>query len=174
MSRVVGNFVLFQVLWFAAVLGAAEGASWWALPVLIAMLAWTPLTGAAVLPDLRLVTIGLAVGIIFEICFIASGAIAYEAQWANWAPPLWILALWAGFAMSFNHSMAWMCQRPVIACVFGGIGAVLSLLAGMKLGAAQPLLPDWQVALIYGASWALLVPVLALIARPRAVAVTAS
>lgn len=174
MSRVIGNFILFQLLWFAAVLGAAQGASWWALPVLVAMLAWTPMTGAALMPDLRLVAIGIAIGIVFEICFIASGAIAYQAQWSNWAPPLWIIALWAGFAMSFNHSMAWMCRRPLVACVFGGIGAVLSLLAGMRLGAAEPLLPDWQVALIYGTSWALLVPLLALVARQSMVEARAS
>lgn len=167
MSRVVGNFVLFQLLWFAAVLGAAQGASWWALPVLIAMLAWTPITGASLLADLRLLIIGVAIGLVFEIAFIASGAIAYQAQWSNWAPPVWIIALWAGFAISFNHSMAWLCQRPGLACVFGGTGAVLSLLAGLRLGAAEALMPSWQVALIYGLSWAVLVPALGLLARQR-------
>lgn len=166
MSRVVGNFVLFQVLWFAAVLGAAQGDSWWALPVLFAMLAWTPMTGASLFADLRLVAIGLALGLMFEVCFIATGAIAYKAQWFQWAPPMWIMLLWAGFAMSFNHSMAWLTQRPLVAGIFGGFGAVLSLLAGVRLGAAEALLPDWQVALIYGFSWALLVPLLAWVARP--------
>lgn len=165
MARNVGNFVLFQVLWFAAVGGAAAGFSLLALPVLLAMLGWSLATGGPLKSDGLLMLFGLVMGFLFEVLFLASGVLVYEAQMNGWAPPVWILLLWAGFAMTFNHSMAWLRGRALLAVVMGASGSVLSLFAGVKLGAAEVQAPALTVALIYGASWAVLVPALASLAE---------
>lgn len=164
MARNIGNFVLFQMLWFAAVLGAAKGFSWLALPVLACMFGWAAVTGARARDDVLLAVAGLGVGILFEVMFLSSGLIRYEEQALSWAPPLWILALWAGFAMSFNHSMAWLQDRWLACVVLGAFGSASSLYAGISFGAAQPNAPIWAVSMVYGFSWAVLVPVLAWVA----------
>lgn len=164
MARNVGNFVLFQLLWFAAVGGAAAGFDWLAGPVLLAMLGWSVMTGGIWPSDSLLMLAGLVIGFVFEVLFLASGVLVYEAQFAAWAPPVWILFLWAGFAMTFNHSLAWIRGRYGLAVLFGSLGSVSSLFAGVKLGAAEALAPFWTVCVIYGASWAVLVPLLARLA----------
>ena len=164
MARNVGNFVLFQVLWFAAVGGAAIGFSMLALPVLLAMFGWSLMTGGPLRADGFMLLAGVLIGLLFEVLFLASGVLAYQGQSLEWAPPLWILMLWAGFAMTFNHSMAWVRGRSLLAVLLGACGSVLSLFAGVRLGAAEVLAPAWTVAVIYGASWAVMVPALAWLA----------
>ena len=161
LSAVVGNFILFQILWFAAVVGAARGLGWPAPLALVALLAWTWVSGGNLRADLRLVVIGLATGVVFEVALLASGLIRYELQWLALFPPLWILCLWAGFAQSFLYSLAWMRRRWWLAAVFGGVGAVMSLYAGLRFGAAQPLQGTLPLLAVYGVGWALLVPWLA-------------
>ena len=163
-SAVVGNFILFQLLWFAAVLGAAAGQQWPAPLALLALLGWTQLTGGSVRADLRLVLIGLATGMVFEVLLLGGGLISYQLQWWQYVPPLWILCLWAGFAQSFLYSMAWMRQRLLVAAVFGGVGSVMSMYAGLRFGAAQPPLGTVPLLVAYGLGWSVLVPFLAWLA----------
>lgn len=163
-SAVIGNFVLFQLLWFAAVLGAAASLSWPAPLALLALLGWTRLTGGSLRSDLRLVLIGLATGMVFEVLLLGSGLIHYQLQWWQYVPPVWILCLWAGFAQSFLYSMAWMRQRLWLASVFGGVGSVMSMYAGLQFGAAQPLQGNVPLLVAYGLGWSVLVPFLAWLA----------
>jgi hypothetical protein len=163
-SAIIGNFILFQLLWFAAVLGAAAGLHWPAPLALLALLCWTRLTGGSVRADLRLVLIGLATGMVFEVLLLASGLIRYQLQWWLYLPPLWILCLWAGFAQSFLYSMAWMRQRLWLASVFGGVGSVMSMYAGLRFGAAQPPQGTLPLLVAYGLGWSVLVPFLAWLA----------
>ncbi len=158
-----GNFILFHLLWLAAIFGAVQGSSLWALAVLALQL----LHGAWVAPfrrDVLIVLSGLLVGLCFEIALIASGLIEYRLQSSSWAPPLWILVLWAGFAQAFNHSLAWLQQRLLLAGVAGGVASMVSLYAGLRFGAATS--PQTLVLLaVYGLSWSLMVPLLAWLAE---------
>jgi hypothetical protein len=163
----IGNFVLFQLLWFGAVLGAAHGLVWPAPLALLALLGWTRFRGASVRADLRLVGLGLATGVAFELLLLASGLIRYRLQWWDVLPPLWILCLWAGFAQTFLYSMAWLRSRLWLAAIFGGLGSVMSLYAGLRFGAAEPLQGLLPLLLSYGIGWALLVPWLAWLAAER-------
>jgi hypothetical protein len=163
----LGNFALFQLLWFSAVLGAAHGVAWPAPLALVALLVWTRVRGANLRADLRLVGLGLATGVAFEVLLLAAGLIRYQLQWWSMLPPLWILCLWAGFSQTFLYSMAWLRTRLWLASLFGGVGSVMSLYAGLRFGAAEPgqgLLP---LLLAYGVGWALLVPWLAWLAAER-------
>ena len=168
LSATIGNFVLFQLLWFAAVLGAAAGWHWPAPLALAALLLWTHVTGGDLRADLRLVLLGLGTGVVFEILLLATGLIRYELQWWAALPPLWILCLWAGFAQSFLYSLAWMRGRWMVAAIFGGVGAAMSLYAGLRFGAAQPLHGELPLLLLYGVGWAVLVPWLAWLAADSA------
>jgi len=58
--------------------------------------------------------------------------------------------------------------RWLVAAVFGGVGAVMSLFAGLRFGAAQPLQGEMALLAVYGAGWALLVPWLAWLAADSA------
>ena len=49
--------------------------------------------------------------------------------------PLWILFLWTGFALTLNHSMSWLLNKPKLGTVFIFIGAPLSYFSADKLNA---------------------------------------
>lgn len=157
----IGNFILFQVLWFAAIFGAASGRS---LPVFVALsllLLWGCLWRSPWRADLRMALAGLLVGLSVEPLWLSLGLIEYRLQSVALLPPAWILALWVGFAVTFNYSLSWLQGRLLLAAVFGASGSVLSVLAGVRFAAADAPAGLLPLALVYGAAWAVLVPALA-------------
>lgn len=55
--------------------------------------------------------------------------------WSNSIVPIWILALWLGFATTLNVSLAWMQGKTITAVLFGAVGGPLAYLGAQKLGA---------------------------------------
>jgi hypothetical protein len=122
-----GNVIGFQLVWLASIGGA--GAGWaWAGPVaamvfVAAMLAF----GGKRSDDLRMLAIALPLGLALDSGFAASGWLVYAepGPWPALAPA-WIVSLWAGFALTLNHSMAFLRARPAAAAVFGLVGGPLA------------------------------------------------
>jgi drug/metabolite transporter (DMT)-like permease len=73
---------------------------------------------------------------------------------------LWILLLWAGLALTLNHSLAWLQSRLMLAAVLGGVSSPLSYLAAERLGAVDIVTESgvWFIGL--GLSWAVALPLL--------------
>ncbi|MBQ0752770.1 MAG: DUF2878 domain-containing protein [Gammaproteobacteria bacterium] len=160
----VGNFVLLHALWLAAVFGAASGTNAWAASVLVVMLLFGMMFSRHRRSDVVMVFAGVFVGVIFESLLIHSKLIEYKLMLHEDLPPLWILALWMGFSQSFNYSLRWLMPRPVLAAVLGAVMSVISVLSGIHIGAADSPYPI-LLAVVYGAVWACVVPLLAVTAR---------
>lgn len=155
------NYGLLQAAWFGCVLGAAGGATWiaWASGALVLAVHFALVRDRRA--DIVLVGAAVAFGLVTET--ISRGVRAYDVPGDPFPWPLapsWIVLLWAVFATTLRHCMAWMRGRLVVAALFGAVGGPLSLSGGAKLGAveisADPLL-FWGVV---GAQWALAMPVL--------------
>jgi len=71
--------------------------------------------------------------------------------------------LWMIFAMTLNHSLAWLSQKYYLSILFGAIGGPLAYIAGEKLGAITLLSSNSIIMLCVG--WALITPVLLIIAN---------
>lgn len=139
------NYALYQVGWFACVLGAA-----WQRPVTgfaIAVL----LTGAHLWLaaergiEARLLALALALGVAVESFQVWSGTYRFTSGTVvAWTSPPWLLWMWAQFATTFRYSLRQVMLRPLRAALFGVVGGPLAFLAGQGLGAvtlAHPLLP---------------------------------
>lgn len=176
--QMAGNVVGFQAVWLASIGGAGAGLAW-AGPVAAAVfvaatLAW----GGKRAEDLRMLVVALPLGFILDSAFAASGWLVYaEAQpWVSLAP-VWIWSLWAGFALTLNHSMAFLRDRPVSAALFGLVGGPLAYWTAA--GAFDAVSFGAPVAWVLGAlaaGWAVALPLLfalerLLWARARQVAV---
>jgi len=158
----VVNAVLFQATWFACVLGAAAQLLWpglLALALLALSLARRPGLGI----DLTLAGLAVAVGFVLDSLWIHFAVLDYQgAQWA----PAWILALWAGVALTLRHSLSLFLPRPLIGGVLAGCCAPLSYLAGERFGAAS--VPDAWNLIWVALCWAVLFTLsFALVARLR-------
>lgn len=152
-----GNFVLFHLLWGAAIFGAVAGTNLWAALTLGIMIVQGLTVTRRWRVDALLIASGTLVGVVFEILLLQTGAIEYALQEVSWFPPFWIIALWIGFAQSFNHSLNWLTKYYLFAALLGGIGSVASVFSGIHFGAAQtsnPLL----LGLVYAIGWGMLIP----------------
>lgn len=171
--RNLSNFALFQLVWFACVLGAARGNGWIGP---LAALAFAGIELALSRERARVLGYFLGVallGSLLDTLLLRLGLTAY-ARAADPAPaalvPLWISALWLAFAALPPRSLAWLRPRPALAALLGALGGPLSFLGAARLGAVS--LPAGQLGLVALAlEWALLTPLLlALVPSPAAVA----
>jgi len=160
-----GHLILLQLLWPAAVFGAIQGVTWPGVLIVLAMPCWSLARGLPPRRDLRMAFTGILMGAVFETVLLGLGLVEYRLMAAPGLAPVWILMLWAGFALHFHHCLAWLRRRRGWAAVLGALGGPVSVLIGAGLGAAT--LPRGPLALVlfYGACWALLVPLLAWLAE---------
>ncbi|MEO5844073.1 MAG: DUF2878 domain-containing protein [Caldimonas sp.] len=154
------NLVLFQLAWFAAVLGAAY--RWPALGTACVLAAVAVhIAGAARRRDeLAFVAIVVAVGFLSESAVALQGHIVYPSgQPVAWLAPYWIVALWALLATAPNVTLRWLKRRPALAALLGAVFGPASFVAGVRLGGAR--FVDATPALVTLAlTWAVLMPLL--------------
>jgi hypothetical protein len=156
----VANALLFQAGWLAAVLGAARGLPWLGLAAAAVAVAWHLARAPRALPELGLLALALAVGAVFETALVQAGLLRFETEsLVAGSAPLWMMALWAVFATTLNVSLRLLRGRPVVAALFGAVGAPLAYYAGGRLGALE--FVDMHAALAaVGAGWLVLTPAL--------------
>ena len=164
-KNVVINFILFQIGWFACVIGAAKQMPWLGVIVVAAIVAWH--LSQAIQPKLEvyLIVITIIIGAIYDQTMLQNNLLTYQAHgWSTSLTPAWILALWAEFATILNVSLRWMKNikswgKWLIALLFGAIGGPLAYIAAARLGAVQlDNLPLSYVGLSLG--WAIITPLL--------------
>jgi hypothetical protein len=164
--RLICNLVLYQASWFACVLGAAQGHAWIGLALTaIAVIVAAGLSGTP-RRIVLLALLGVAVGTAVETTMLASGLASYaEPGSAPPLPPLWMIALWVGFAINTHELLGWMMGRPGLQAAFGLIGAPIAYLAGEKLGAMTFLEPRLGGLALIAGLWAVAFPALMALAR---------
>jgi len=132
------NAALFQITWFACVIGSAKGLVWPAFAS-CAALAVYQLQGKRRHPsDVTLILASIGLGLIVDSIWVQSGWLIFSDQRPfSFLAPVWIIVLWVGFAMTINHSLAWLDRHPILPIAMGFIGGPMSYLAGLKLGAVE-------------------------------------
>lgn len=153
------NFVLFQLAWFANVIGAANEMPWFGVFVTFAILCWHFLKTHQPKVELLLLTFALMIGACFDQLMLVSTLVQYESHgWSDAVVPVWILALWLAFASTLNWSLAWMQGRYLIGMLFGAAGGPMAYFAADNLGAVSIHSNTSYIAL--GMGWAIITPVL--------------
>ena len=165
MIRLVVNIALYQLAWLACVMGAAAYQPLWGYAAAGAAVAWHLWQAPRALPEGLLLLAAAVVGAVFEAFLVRAG-------WVRVAPelltagivPLWMVALWAAFATTFNVSLRTLRAKPWLVAVLGLAGGPLAYAAGERLGAFA-----WQDAVAalvaIGLGWGLLLPLLLKAAR---------
>jgi len=158
------NFVLFQLAWFACVLGAANSLPWLGVAITMLVLAWHFYHSKQAKYELVLILAALLIGAVFDQLMLSMNWVNYQAHgWSQNLVPVWILALWLAFASTLNLSLAWMQGRYLIAVLFGGGGGPLAYFGAEKLGAVS--LSGTTSLITLGIGWAMITPLLLVVAR---------
>ena len=161
------SLIGYQLVWFAAVIGAGRGLAW---PGIVGMLLYAACQLAAARhykADLSLMATAIVLGLLVDGGLIRTGLASYAAPWPSAAlAPAWILALWATFAMTFTQSLRWLQTRLWLAVLLGGIGGPLAYLSASRGWQVVSFAdPAWRGLLWLGIGWALATPALAWLAR---------
>ena len=154
------NFVLFQLGWFACILGAAYGYVNWAVLFCLAVAAFHLWQSSEPMQEGVLLLKILVLGIAADTLLLQTGSLVFESKGLLPAlSPIWMWSLWVILGCTLNESMSWLKGRFVLAAVLGAITGPLSYFAGVKLGAAQ-----WgnemQALVLIGIIWAISMPLL--------------
>lgn len=164
------QFLAFDLAWAAAVAGGAGGWPWLgSMPAVLVLGLHLFLARRWFKAELVLVLAILLFGVVLEAGFMAAGLIRYAGTAPDQLlPPVWIWALWTGFASLPNGSLTWLRGRFLLQAALGAAFGPLAYWTGGKLGAAE--LAPGALAVI-GLAWALAFPTLMLLAEtlsPRA------
>ncbi len=163
--RILANVLIYQLIWFACVLGGTPGALA-SLPLLALHLVLSRVRRA----DLQLMALLLAAGLLIDGALQFFGFFSFRT--GGQPIPLWLAVVWLGLAILPHHSLSWLKGRPLLAFAFGASGGPLAYWAGVRLEAASfswPLATSILVlALIWGLFWPLAMAAASRILPPAA------
>ena len=152
------NIVLFQLGWFACVLGAANGYAREGAIVAALIVALHIARAPRPKREAMLAMAAALLGLVFESALV----------WAGWVRVddgiYWLVALWALFATTLNESLRMLQTRPWIAALFGAVGGPLAYYAGARMGALDFVQPAAMLAAL-AVGWAAATPLLLSVAR---------
>lgn len=163
LAGMAGNLVLFQVAWFACVLGAAGGRPHFGVVVAAAVVAVHLALAPRPLAELKLILVTGLLGGSWESLLVQMDWVHYRGGGIPGLPPLWIITLWLAFATTLNVSLRWLQSRPGLAALLGFAGGPLAWWGGARLGALELAEPGFTLFVI-GLGWAALMPLLMLLA----------
>ena len=160
MKPVIINFVLFQLGWFACVLGGANGLPWIGPIAATAIIMYHLSRAARPALELKLIVLAVALGTLWDSALVVAGGLSYPSgMLISDLAPYWIVALWALFSTTRNVSLKWMKGRLALAAAFGAVGGPLTYFGGSKLGGV--VLNDPVAALgALSIGWAIMMPLL--------------
>jgi hypothetical protein len=165
MGRKLLNAALFQIAWFAGILGAAKGMPWLGPLILVPVLGVHLTLAENRSGELKLLVAAGIIGFLFDTILVSTEVflpVAYLLP-RPFSPP-WMVALWLNFAATLNISLAWLRGRYLLAVLFGAIGGPLAYYSGATMGATETLPSSWgMLALALG--WGIVTPVLVWLAN---------
>ena len=154
------NFLLFQLIWFIATLGR-ESLEWLLILLLVAHLSICADRKA----ELRIMVLCAGLGSGADMTLTLMGVFVFSPAPSLLPIPIWLIALWFGFAATLRHSLSYLVTRPTIAILAAGIAAPISYGAGMRLGAVDFGLDTPFTIVLIGGLWTVLMAVFILICR---------
>lgn len=86
--------------------------------------------------ELIFITLVTAIGITLDSCLLQLSLFQFDHEQSA-IIPFWLITLWACFAATLRHSLAFLQQHLLLPVIFGGVLVPLSYFAGEMLGAVS-------------------------------------
>ncbi len=159
------NIIGYQLMWLAAVWGAGHGLWWPGVAAAAVFVTWG-LARRGARTDLVLMAFVVPIGCAMDSLLAASGLVAYGAPVPSvHLAPLWIAAIWCSFALTLRHTFRFLFGRPLLAALFGALGAPLAYLGAARGWSAIAFgHGPWPALAALAALWALAMPLMLYIA----------
>ena len=155
------NVVLYQIGWFAIVLGAAHGRPWLGSGVALALVAIHLILAHGRLRQVSLIFVAAIVGLGLDSLQLSLGIFRFPSGMVvDWLAPPWDVVLWMQFATILPFCLIWLSRRYVLSSVLGLVGGPLAFYTGEQLGAVLFLPPRAVHFMLLGLVWAMAFPTL--------------
>jgi len=163
------NFIGYQITWFIVVDSAARNHASIGLAAAAAFVGGQLVLSAWCAVDLRLIAGALILGATIDGALSALGWVRYaDAAFAlpPGGAPVWILSLWAAFALTLSRSLAWLQRRPWLAALLGAGGGPLAYWSAERGFNAVEFVPPQERAVIgLALGWVVAIPTLLYLLR---------
>lgn len=160
------NLVGYQLVWFAIVISASRGQPMWGIAAALAFIALQFHYSTTRSADSRALVAAFLCGFLLDGALVSTGWLQYASPLINLPAPVWILSLWLAFAMTLNHSMAFLRGKPLLAAVLGGIGGPMAYLGAARgFDAVIFATPAWRGILLLAIGWASALATLAVLTQ---------
>ena len=155
---VIIQYGLFKVSWLLAAWGAVAGpplSYWGAFPFFVFLILHVAYTKKVW--ELWYALAVAALGTVIDTVYNATGLIDYNGTYPylNFLAPIWITAIWAGLAVTLDHSLKVLIGKPVWTFVVGAVFGPLAYWTGEEMGAIRFAFDDWTTMGILAVPWGL-------------------
>lgn len=145
----IAYFIAFKLCWLALV--------YWQYLLMLPVLLYWGLAMMRLQRKARLAVLLLTLcGVLLDSVLVASG-------WLNFTGstllPLWMMLLWACFALMLVQVLADLLRTWWLAAVFGAVGGPLAYWGGSVLGGQLIYQPELELSLLLALCWSLLLAV---------------
>ena len=154
------TLIAYELVWFAAVIGAAHGLVWPGVAAAGVFALARLATSRVREVELRLVALTWAVALVLETLWVRSGLIVYSAPWPLPNAPAWLLGIWLAFALTLVPLFGYLHHRPRMAAALGAVGGPLAYLGAARAHALVLPAPLWRGLAALSLGWALAFPLL--------------
>ena len=101
-------------------------------------------------------------GTVADSALAAAGVFQFGGVFGGVIAPPWLMGLWANFATTFRHSLAWLLRRPFVAAAAGGVAGPFVYWGGTALtDKLQIIVAPLDFVLVHAPLWAVLMFVFA-------------
>ena len=110
--------------------------------------------------DIKVILIAITCGLVIDSLFSVFNLIDYKGGLLVYynLSPLWILSMWAGFAITLLYALDNLKEKYIISSLLGFIGGPLSYSAGLSIGSLE-IQTNFAYVLL-AISWGMVVPLL--------------
>lgn len=161
------NIAGYQLVWLAAVTSAAKGQPWFAVAASALFVAAQVMASGERASDLRNLGLAILMGMLIDGGLAAAGLVRYSSPHPALFAPIWILGIWAAFALTLNHSLAFLHGRPLVAGLLGAVGGPLAYSAAREFGALSFAEPASGSLFALACAWAVAMALLVIYPRSR-------
>tara|TARA_B110000003_G_scaffold180891_1_gene180062 strand:- start:3273 stop:3689 length:417 start_codon:yes stop_codon:yes gene_type:complete len=110
----------------------------------------------------KLIFIFSIIGTIIDSLVMQTRILSYEGLYSSSIPiaPLWITAMWCGFAATVNHSMSWLDKKWLLSILLGAVFGPLSYITAAKFEAISLSSDITMVVGVLALVWGLSMPLI--------------
>ena len=131
------NIVGFQLSWWGCVLGVKNDMAYLGPGLMFVFILIHCYTYIQHNSEIKLIILFGLIGTLIDTSMAFTGILKYNGTYTPTTvmAPLWITAMWCGFAATVNHSLSWLKNNYFKSGLLGAIAGPTSYWAGVKFDA---------------------------------------